>query len=338
MPTLRDQLIKILPEVLPKTSDKPINGTRLIEKVSSRLDGDYAEASLRQHFSVLSGEPTSPIARVDQGHGYYLRPSADLVQAPTETPLCEGSQAPETEAYAGRNEQREEKFRALFLRWGKLNNQFPMQIEHTRGNRQKAGINKWKFPDVVVLRWEVGEVTDRGFRLEKDLLEVKKSLGEQPFHLTSIELKVELSASTLREAFFQCVSNSKWAHAAQLTVACKIADELVAEELRRLGASYDVSVVSFGLELGQLDSLPAADILLKSLDGEIEQHVSKIAVTRLSPGRDRDNLDWEHVRDLRAQSPDINDLFRWIAFCLEKKAPYTVDHWRSISTVENNYD
>jgi hypothetical protein len=113
-----------------------------------------------------------------------------------------------------------------------------MIVEHTKGLRQRAGINKWKFPDVVLLRWEVGSVTDRGFRLDKDLLEVKRSLGEQPFRLTSAELKVELTASTLRESFFQCVSNSKWAHTAQLTVANRLIDEVVVEELRRLGASY----------------------------------------------------------------------------------------------------
>jgi hypothetical protein len=339
MPSLKEQLTQHLPDILPKSSEEAINGTELLEKVQPLLQGEYAESSIRQHFSVMSADPTSPIAKVDQGQGYYFRTARP--QAPPEEKNAEQPSIPASDnveaPVAGRGEQREEKFRSLFIRWAESNNQFPMFIEHTKGTRQAGGINKWKFPDVVLVKWEVGEITDRGFRLAKDLLEVKRSLGEQPFRLTSVELKVELTASTLREAFFQCVSNSKWAHSAQLTVACRLADEVVAEELRRLGASYDLSVVSFGLDTQILESLPPADQLLSMPQTEFEKHVSKISLTRISQGKDRENLDWEHIRDLKLQSSDISDLFTWVAYCLEKKSPYSVKDWRNIAQVEKTY-
>jgi hypothetical protein len=237
----------------------------------------------------------------------------------------------------GRQIQPEEKFRSLFIRFAEFNNQFPMSVEHTSANKQKAGINKWKFPDVVVLRWEVGEVTDTGFKLARELLEVKRSLGEQPFRLISTELKVELTAASFRQAFFQCVSNSKWAHSAQLAIATKITDETVAEELRRLGTSYDVSIVSYGLDLEYLDTLPTADTLLQMADGDFETIAANIALNRIAVGKDRETLDWEHIRDLKLQSNEFNDLFRWTAHCLEKRSPYKYTDWQNIAQIEGHY-
>lgn len=338
MPSLKEQLSSLFPTVLPKSADEAINGTELIEIVKPLLEGDYAPQSLRQHFSNMSADPTSAIAKVDQGQGYYLRASpqptvvsGDSTQAGSAVPAS-GAAEP-----GGRGEQREEKFRSFFMRWSESNNLYPMMVEHTKGAKQRAGINKWKFPDVVLLRWEVGAVTDKGFRLAKDLLEVKRSLGEQPFRLTSAELKIELTASTLRESFFQCVSNSKWAHTAQLAVACKLTDEVVVEELRRLGASYDVSVVSFGLDSEFLDKLPSAGQLTALPPSDFERLGSGITLSRIALGKDRENLDWEHIRDLMLQSPDLEDMFSWIAYCLEKKTPYTADDWRGIAQLEKNY-
>ncbi len=341
MATLRDQLNKLLPTVLPANPDDALNGTELRKLVTPLLEGEYSENSIRSHFSVMSADPTSPIAKVDQGHGYYLRPTA---QPPTQRsspggrePIVPSVVAPSPEETGARTAQREEKFRSVYMRYSELTNQFPMHVEHTKGSRQRAGINKWKFPDLVLLRWEVGEVTDIGFRLTREVLEVKRSLGEQPFKLISVELKVELAAASFREAFFQCVSNSKWAHSAQLAVATKISDETLAEELRRLGTSYDVSVISYGLDPEFLDGLPAADKILKLDASEFEEIAARISITRVATGRDRENLDWEHLRDLRIQSEEFNSLFRWTAYCLEKKSPYRYEDWERISKLESRY-
>jgi hypothetical protein len=221
------------------------------------------------------------------------------------------------------------------MRHSEQENKFPMHVEHTRASRRGAGVNQWKFPDVVLLSWGVGELTDQGYRLDPNLLAVKTSLGEPPFSLRSVELKVALSLSTFREDFFQCVSNSKWAHSAELAVANSVNDDTLSGELRRLGASYDVSIVSYGIPSQLLDSLPSASEILKMQGAEFDKEVGeKISLTRLSTGRERTSLDWEHINDLRTLSSDFHLLFEWVAYCLGQKRAYGFNDFQQIQKIE----
>jgi hypothetical protein len=335
--TLRAQLNELFPEVLSSEPARAINGTDLLEKVRPRLTGDYAENSIRQHFSVMSQDPTSSIAKVTDGHGYYLRLNKDRADAQPSDQAAAGQATAEVAApFGARDLQLEEKFRAIFIRHSELANQrFPMHVEHTRAARRESGVNQWKFPDVVLLGWEVGELTDQGFRLDPNLLAVKTSLGEPPFFLESVELKVDVSLPTFRENFFQCVSNSKWAHGALLAIANNITDKTLNDELRRLGASYDVSVVTYGLSSEFLQSLPSAvDILnmtAADFDGRVAGHISPV---RISTGKERASLDWEHISDLRSLSPEFRWLFEWIAYCLSLRRAYSFPDFQQIQKIE----
>src|ERR1700760_3484552 len=71
--SLREQLRDLLPQILPPNPSDAIKGTELIRLVRLRLKDDYSDATLRYHFSILCYDPSSPIAKVDQGQGYYLR-------------------------------------------------------------------------------------------------------------------------------------------------------------------------------------------------------------------------------------------------------------------------
>ncbi len=151
MPTLWSQLNTIYPNVLSPDPERSINGTQLFDAVKGRLDGDYAETSIRQHFSEMSRDPTTSIAKLALRHGYYLRPTQDRETVE----VAASSNAVTTAAIGTRGEQPEEKFRAIFIRLAERENRFPMHIEHTRASGRTAGINLWKFPDVVLLQWEV---------------------------------------------------------------------------------------------------------------------------------------------------------------------------------------
>jgi len=282
----------------------------------------------------MSQDPTSSIAKVTSGHGYYLRLQPDSQAAAVDSTAPSALTEP-LEASAGRELQLEEKFRSIFMRHAERNNFFPMHVEHTRASARAAGVNRWKFPDVVLLNWGVGDVTDQGYRLDPDLLQVKISLGEPPFLLRSVELKVGLSLSSFRENFFQCVSNSKWAHGATLAIANNVDDYTLSEELRRLGASYDISVDSYGLSSEFLDSLPSASKIRAMTDSEFDDAVApKIALQRVSSGKERPALDWEHIRDLRKLSPEFRQLFEWVAYCLAQRRPYAFGDFDQIQKIK----
>jgi hypothetical protein len=317
--TIRSDLERILPEVLPESPDEAIWGTRLAEIILRDHGLDAPVNTLLQYFSDMSRDPTSRIAKRVGRNGYYKRPR-QLTEAAVVLPESENR----------RDFQPEEKFRSLFMRWVQQEQQFPWHLDHTHAVKQQAGINKWKYPDVLVVNWDV--LNDEG-RLDEAMLQVRQGLGDQPFRIISTELKVEVAASSLREVFFQCVSNSRWAHSAQLVIACEISDDRVAEELKRLGTSYDVSVFSFGLSAEMIAKLPPANKLRdmrEVSDDEVENLLRDVRVETIASGQERDALDWEHIRDLQTQHPDIKAFFEWIAKCLEHKRAYTRDTWLTI--------
>lgn len=231
--------------------------------------------------------------------------------------------------------QLEEKFRAFFIPQSQYESRFPVHIEHTSASQQPSGVNKWKFPDVVELDWEdVGEVSDEGFVLDKALLEVKRSLGEQPFRLASVELKVELTLGSFREHFFQCVSNSMWSHSARLVVAASISDALLAGELRRLGTSYGVQIQFFDLPIDRLESLPAATGILNLSNAEFEELRGAVVPSILSTGTSRSVLDWDHIRDMMKQIDVFANIFDWIARCLHDCKPYAYEKYLTLLKME----
>lgn len=338
--TLLDRLRTILLEkdVLPIEPAKAILGSDLLQVVRPQLEG-YADASIRQSFSALAVDPSSPLARVAQGHGYYRRPTpTEAAQSEPWTPedqaVSKDQSSPSQSAFVSRDFQSEERFRAFFVRYSKLRMGFPMKVEHTAGAHQPAGVNKWKFPDVVVLHWEVGNQRDDGFALDHALLEVKRSLGEQPFRIASVELKVELTLSNFREYFFQCVSNSKWAHLAHLVIATPVLDALLVQELRRLGGSYGVAVSAFPFTRAELAALPGASELLAMSEEAFEKLAADRSPTSIASGVHRSELDWDHIRDMRVQSPDFRNLFDWIARCLRDSKAYTIENFISLQRIE----
>ncbi len=335
--TLREQIRHILEtrNILPDHPDHALSGTELLERIRPMVVGSYTETSFPPTFSILAKDPTSPIARREGRFGYYRLPAVqqatkiedDAVQS------AESDVAPLQEGGA-RNDQLEEKFRAFFIRYATLDNRFPVHIEHVIAQRQRAGVNKWKFPDVVVLDWMAGESGDSGFFLDSAVLDVRRGLGEQPFLLTSVELKVDLSFSTFREFFFQCVSNSKWAHSAALVVACPVSDALLSKELRRLGTSYGVAISTFDFSRDELASLPSADELMKMTEEEFEKIAEQRKDNTLTAGTVRPGLDWDHLQDLKTQSTAFSEIFGWIARCLRDSKPYTMRNYQELTRIE----
>lgn len=329
MSTNLEKIEEILPSVLPKNPDKSISGVELSKKIKKKLK-DLNENTIKVCLSVLANTPSSSITRPAGRYGYYLK--EDFY------PGVKHKLPKQIEDEKKREQQLEEKFRSIFMRYKYENDrELPIHIEHTKVKKSKAGIDKWKFPDVALVKWEVENIDEDKITLDQTLMEVKKSLGEQPFKVSSCELKVVLKTSNFREYFFQCVSNSKWAHHAVLATASIQDDKTLEKELSRLGNSYDVTILSFDLSEEYLESLPDANKILNSLsDEEFTEIVSKMSLRLISSSIQKDNIDWEHVKDLKAKSTDFNDLVQWIARCVTDSSPYTIDEFRELRKNESN--
>ncbi len=335
MKTLRELLEEELPKILPENPDEAINGTSLIKEVKSW--GDFHDANdftLRMYFSLMAADSTSVLAKRPGKHGYYLRLKETEDTIPDSIKTEKGDKGKQF----ARDEQREEKFRSIFMRHSEFENYSVMKIEHTKGIKKEKGWNKWKFPDVILVKWEVGEFQGKEFRLSSPLLEVRKSLGEQPFKLYSNELKTEVRVSNLRESFFQCVSNSKWAHRAQFVVAAEIKDSTLEDELSRLGRSYDVTIISFGMNLNNLDKLPSASEILKMDQGKFEEKFNpEINIKVITTGKEKESLDWEHLKDMQTQSDEFKSLIEWISKCLTKRKLYKYEDFEGLHSIEKKY-
>ena len=107
-------------------------------------------------------------------------------------------------------------------------------------------------------------------------------------------------------------------------------------EIRRLGSSFGVTVVSYGFAAGTVGNLPSADTIKNMTDEEIENLIaqSKPNVTTIVSAPIREYLDWGHVEDLRINSPDFRDVFNWISKCLSDESPYDYETYQQLVALE----
>jgi hypothetical protein len=315
---LRDQLKEILPEILPSDPASSIKGTELIRLVKYRLRQEYSDATLRYHFSILCADPSSPIAKVDQGQGYYLRTTRVATLEEARALAAAGfTQAGMDLFQSGREmvdlaRSRMAKMRALYLRAAAADARFPFALAPSPS---PEGL--WKYPDVAVVDWELEDAGETGFRLEGDLLELKRSLGVQPFAVTSVRLAMAASYDNVRELFFQALSGSRWAHTGELVIGAAITDEQLAEDLRRLGGEYGIGVSTLGVQLEALDDIVDAASIARMEDRAFENLQGRLlARQKITSARPSATLDWRQIRDMRREHADFHAFFAWIEQCL----------------------
>lgn len=332
---LRDQLRQILPEILSENPTNCIKGTELIRLVKYRLNQDYSDATLRYHFSIMSCDPSSPIAKVEQGQGYYLRSTTihSLNSARNLLGVSQTMLGQDLTLSAGDQDlaiARANKFRAVVNRYFESVNRFALAFERSFSDRH-AGSNRWRFPDMVALEWLVGELDeDGGFHLCPDQLEVRRRMGDAPMRLTSVKLKLETNYDTLREDLFQCLSASGWANNAEMMVAAPVDDEHLVEEIRQFASRYGVGVTTFGLDADILDDMPEPAAIANLMPREFEAIQSLFRLRRISSSRVVDRFDWQHIVDQQDDQADYALLIRWVSHCLLHETAVSVAQFEAI--------
>lgn len=158
----------------------------------------------------------------------------------------------------------------------------------------KSGYNEWIHPDMV------------GFYLplddwRPDVIEFNRLSDNNSLRLFSFEIKKALTKGNYREAYFQAVSNSSWAHEGYLVAADILQDDDFLAELERLASSFGIGIIHLDLE-------------------DIDD--SRI----LYPARIRDSLDWETVNKLCEQNPDFEKFLQDVRIDFESKRIHRAEY------------
>lgn len=320
--SLRLQLSDILTKILPSNPAHAIKGTELIRLVRMQLTGDYSDASLRYHFSIMSCDPASPIAKVDKGQGYYRRTAAvpALSEARELLSLSQGrlDELGDDQNHLNLSLERLTKFRAIVRRFSETNGRFPFEFRDVFASDAPLN-NLWKFPEIVLVDWQIGEDSDHEMALDPHLLALKQQLGLPPFRLTAGRLRIQPSLGNFREEFFQALSTSLWTQGGELIYAVPIKDEALADGLRSLNAAFGIGISSFGIDLATLDDLPRAAHILNAHPKETDALIERINFDRIAAPRYREHVDWEALETLRRDSHEMDQLMSWLLECIEKK-------------------
>lgn len=152
---------------------------------------------------------------------------------------------------------------------------------------QRSGYNEWIHPDIV------------GFYLplddwRPDVIEFNRLSDNNSLRLFSFELKKSLTKGNYREAYFQAVSNSSWAHEGYLVAADILQDDEFLAELERLASSFGIGIIH----------LDPSDIDSSSI---------------LYPARVREALDWETINKLCEQNSDFEKFLQDVKIDFESK-------------------
>lgn len=144
--------------------------------------------------------------------------------------------------------------------------------EKRSANKRGPQGNRWLFPDVVALE----DLTKEWIA---EVRQCVSEAGAQKARMWSLEVKLLLNRSNVREAYFQTVSNSSWANFAYL-VAGEIEGTETLKELRMLAALHGVGVI-------RLDA-----------DNPAESQI-------LIPARERQEIDWANCNRLATENSDF---------------------------------
>lgn len=308
--SLREQLREILPQILPANPSEAIKGTDLIRFVRLRLGDEYSDATLRYHFSILSYDPSSPIAKVDQGQGYYLRIEKPGARDGT---YKQGDLYGDTEN-TDENRARLSRFRTIVERHTRENDRFPFMLSEQNGG-------DWELPDLVFTDWDFEMDAHEVPRLDAALINLKKSLGVASVTLTAAQLKLNTTLDTVNADFFQAVSTTRWANHGEIIIAEPVTDEALLATLRALGQQYGVGIISFGIELTLLDELPSAEAIQVFTHSEFESLQTLLKIQRISAATHRPHVDWPHLVTLRQKHAGIVKMIAWLNECLDKGQP-----------------
>lgn len=164
----------------------------------------------------------------------------------------------------------------LVIYLSKVMNIHSKTIYHETSIKTSKGKSEWLHPDIVGFDLPVAN-------LDEKVLELCGKFSISRATIYSFELKKIITVETLREQFFQTVSNSSWANEGYLVAVDINTDDLeLMQEINRLSTAFGIGVIKLNLENPLL---------------------TKIIV----PSKRKDVLDAETMNKLATINPDFKE-------------------------------
>ena len=144
--------------------------------------------------------------------------------------------------------------------------------ERKSSNASGSGSNRWLYPDVV-------GIENLAAGLNPEVMAAIKESSERKVRLWSLEVKILINRSNVRETYYQAVSNSSWANLGYL-VAAQIDGADTLHELRILYGMHGIGLIKLDRE--------------NPAESEI-----------LIPARERTEVEWAMCSRLANENPDF---------------------------------
>lgn len=270
--TIKEAILKSLQEI-----GKPATHWDVLNHIQAH--GYYLFEKARTPESTISAllgdfirKGDSRVGRIKGDNGrylYYLTEQENtIVSRPQDTLLTN-----EPEHYHERD------LHKLFATYLKSKGYYAKTIYHEQSGRKDAN-QKWIHPDMIGVSFS--KYKDKTTQKLIRHFDISKRIK-----LTSYELKKEIRTDTqLKEAYFQALSNSSWAHFGYL-VAFEIDDNLK-EEIERLNQSFGIGVIV-------LNAYPYES---KTLVAAKEKELDFITIDKLSSINDDFRRFMEYLNEL----------------------------------------
>ena len=167
---------------------------------------------------------------------------------------------------------------------------------------KKAGYSEWTYPDIV------------GFSIpledwQPDVIAFNELSDRNALTLFSFELKRQLTKATYREAYFQAVSNSSWAHQGYLVAADIAEDDDLRAELDRLASSFGIGIIQL-----QLSDLSESRVVY--------------------PARVKETLDWETINKLCEENQDFKSFLQSVKIDVNSRKVHRAEYDAVIKDID----
>ncbi len=149
--------------------------------------------------------------------------------------------------------------------------------ERKSSNAGSSGSNRWLYPDVVGIQ-------SLAQGLNAEVAEAIRASTDRKAKLWSVEVKVLLNRSNVREAYYQAVSNSSWANLGYLA-ATQIEGAGTLDELRILFGMHGIGLIKLDRE--------------NPAESEI-----------LIPARERQEIEWAMCSRLANENSDFRSFIK----------------------------